>query len=459
MIKQFFSSAFNYIKTHLVVFIYFTFFVLATLPTMISFIGGLGVAYKIGVLILFAVAIAIVGFKRKIRLKLGPILISFTILLTYIVYYIVIPRYFTFVTPKYSYSPDIFVTIYHDNSMILNSIIRAFNVFFFVVMFVFVAPQFNLRRNDLSCFSYLILGFLGVICIVSLPELIRAVKNSSEFVSVLKNKNTIGLYLMAGVFLSFFNYAIGENRIIKIISICLGFFYLAYVTLSKSSTAAILSAFITIISIIYIGFDIKFISKKVKIILLVLINVSIIFIAVTPFIPFMANTAIGKYLSSVYAKIGALKNSSFLKLFTGRGTFWAFGGYIVRPQYLMLGYGMSLIEEITYMSNISYFSTRVLTNTYLTILDGFGLIGLLLFAALVVFLFIVYYKGSNKVSEWLFIMILAYLLYGMFESVYLFDSFSGSLLVTPILVVPAVYLYKEVIFRKVKVKENEQAKI
>lgn len=449
----------DFFKRHCVVVLYFFFFLLAIFPTIFPFFEKLGTPYKIGVLLLLTVGIIFIIIKKKIKLNYQPLIFTLIVFVVFSLYYFLMPRYFSFVAPSYSFVSGTYVTVVINKGLIISSIISIFNICFFVGLFLFVAPNLGLNKIDFSLFNVLFSLFLIAACVFSLEEIKNGSWDLSGLESFFQNKNTFGIFLMIGVFLTILTSSFFKRILVKILFYFLALIFMAFVILSKSSTSMIMSAIIVAVSVVYIIHDSKKLHLAVKISLYSLIVLLIVLVAASPVIPFLSSTFIGEYVKSIYNKISVIKDGDISRLFTSRGKFWMLGIHIISPEYLMLGHGIPVLEEIVYSSNVSYFSTSVLTNAYLTILDGLGIIGCVFYLGLFVLLLIVLFKDKSDLSSWLLILLLVFLIYGMFESLILFRSNTNSLIITPIIVVPSMIMLKnnfQIKGFRLKVKENEQ---
>ncbi len=442
----------SYFNEHLIVIAYFAFFLLALLPTIFSFFNRLGVFYKVGVLLLFTAFIVIYICKKRVQINYRYLSIPLTIFIVYGLYFLaVLPTYFTFVTPEYSYISGTSITVATSFKIRLNSIINVFNICYFAALFLVVAPSLNLKTSDILLFAVLTSIITLAACVYSIKGLKATNYEIEGLTSFLNNKNTFGQFLMVCIFECLLAFTICKKIYIKIAFSLLALIFLLFVILSKSSTAIVLSLLIVGLSIIFLILDNKKLKIFYKILILTAIGIIFAVVLVSPFIPFLAETKVGEIVKTLYDKATSFTQKGFLEAFSGRGKSWAFGGYIIRPEYLMLGYGNATLEEILYRSTISYFTTRELTNQYLTIINAYGVIGSILYLLVFAYLFYKYFKSDHSISEWLLILFLVFLIYGIFESLLLFESFSGSLLLTPLLVVPATYLKVE---KKVRTSEE-----
>ena len=430
----------DYSKPHIITISYCVFFILALLPTIFSFINKLGVYYKVSVLVLFSIFLLYYIFKHKIKINYRYLVIPMVIFFVFSIYYIaILPTYFTFITPGYSYIDGTSITVVTSFSMRLNSVMTMFNLCFFASIFLIILPSLGLKLSDIVCFTLFVDFITLLACIYSLKQL----NSPGDVTSFLGNKNTFGQFLMVAVFVSLLSFVISKNKYLKILFTILTLVFFIFTFLCKSSTAILLSALIVTLAFIFIVLDTKRFNTQWKIVIFASFISLITIVFVSPYIPFLAKTKIGSIVGEIYDKVLSFKGKSFLTIFSNRGTFWAFGGYIVRPEYIMLGYGNSTLEEIVYRSTVSYFTTRELTNAYLTVFNGYGIIGSVFYLAVIAYLFYKYFQSRHFISEWLLMFLIIFLFYGMFESLLLFESFSGSILITPILVVPARYLVIE----------------
>lgn len=450
MMQNKFRTVFEFIKKHIVVFAYFLFFVLALLPTGISSIQKFGIFYKAPVLLVFILFIGLYILKKKIKLNYRLLVIPATIFIVFSLYYMfVLPTYFNFTAPEYSYIKGVSITIISSFKVRLNSVMDIFNICFFATLFLLVTPKLGLNKIDLKIFVFLVSVLVVVTCLFSIHELKSNYKELDGLHSFLSNKNTFGEFLMVGVLCSFFAIKLYKNIFAKIAFALLTAAFLVFVVLSKSSTAAILSALFILIGVVLFvfSFDVKVIWK---VLILVLLGAIIAFVLASPYIPFVPNNKISEILKDLYEKTFVNKSHEFNDLFTGRGKSWRFGIYIIRPKYLMLGYGSATFRDIVFRSTISYFTTAVLTNAYIEIFDVYGVIGSIFYLGVIVYLFTVYFKSKNELSEYFFVFLIIYLMYAVFESLILFESFSGSLLITPLLVAPASYFKEGKLFARRK---------
>lgn len=456
MMNSIITKTLLFFKSHLVVLSYFIFFVLALLPTMFPFFGKLGVYYKIAVLLMFTAFLIIFIFKKRIKIPIRYLIIPATIFAVYGLYYLaVLPTYFTFIAPDYSYINGTTITIVTSFKTRVDSLINIFNICYFATLFLIISPSLKLNTTDLIYFSVLISLLTFIACIYSIRNFKSAEYESLGLISFLGNKNTFGQFLMVCVFTNLFSVSISKRIISKIIFGLLGIGFLVFSFLSKSSTASILSLLIFVVGVVYLVTDCKKINIYFKIAFFILLGTIFALLLVSPYIPFLSDTKIGEMVKSLYDKFFSFKGKSFLDAFSGRGKLWVFGGYILRPNYLMLGYGNATLEEIVYRCTLNYFTTRELTNQYLTIINAYGIIGCIFYLIIFVYLFYKSFKSKNKFSEWTLLFFLVYLQYGLFESLLLFESFSGSLLLTPVLVVPAVYFKTEKHTKNTEAISNE----
>ena len=257
------------------------------------------------------------------------------------------------------------------------------------------------------------------------------------------NKNTFGEFLMVSLMASMLSFAASNKIGNKIIFAIFSCFFLAFVFLSRSSTASLLSALIFATGVIFVVVDYEKLKWRYKIIIFVILAIFVGLLIASPYISFLSNTKIANFVKEMIDKVFAIKGRKFIELFTGRGKFWSFGVYIIRPNYIMMGYGEGMLEAIISSSGITSGTTKELTNAYLTVLDSFGIIGSLFYLAVICYLFYKYFHAQDDLSEWLLMFLLVFLMYGMFESLVLFESFSGSLAITPLLVVPSTYFVVE----------------
>ena len=438
----------NYLKSHLVTISYFVFFVLALLPTMFTFFNKLGLFYKAGVLIIFIAFLVVYIVKKKIKLNYRLLSIPAVILVVYALYYLaVLPTYFNYVTPEYSYISGTHVIVTTTLSMRFNSIMTMFNLCFFASLFLIISPSLGLNRSDIVCYTALIDSITLIACVVSIKEINSNGYEIGGLISFLGNKNTFGQFLMTAIFASLLSSTFVDNKFIKAGFIGVSFIYFAFVFLSKSSTAIVVSLLIIVFWFCLFIIDSKILKKYMKVAIFTVFAVALAVLLSSPYIPLLQGTKVAEVVKNLYDKIFAIKGKSFLKLFTDRGTFWALGSYIVKPEYLMLGYGNSTLEEIVFRSVVNGYTTRELMNAYLSVFDGFGILGSIIYLFILGYLFYKYFKCEEQMTEYLLVFFIAFLIYGMFESLLLFESFSGSLLLSPIMATPAVYL---------KVKKNKQ---
>ena len=456
MSKQFFNSSYLFCKKHFIVILYFGFFVFAMLPTMVTSLDKIASYYKIAVLIVFAFLLALYIFKKKIVINYRVIFFAFSIFAIFSLYYLfLMPNYYSFTSPNYSYIPGVNVTVSITTHIRLQSVISIFNICFFAVLFVYICPKLMLDKSDLKVFSILFSALLLVVCAFFAFDLIKKGSNAS-IDSLLQNKNTFGVFLFGGILLCCLSFKVSTGILEKSIYVILLLVFFAFAILSKSTTALLLCAFV----LLYFFISIIIFSKSINLWLKIIIVGSFVLIVsavlASPYIPGLSNSSLGKEVAELYNKIFNSGKAGFERMFSGRGKLWMFGGHIISAEYLTLGHGLPILDDIVYSSSVSYFETKSITNSYLTIINGFGIIGTIFYLGVFALILYAFYKSDSKISDLLLCSFISFMIYGVFETLILFRSNTVSLIVTPIMVVPASMHYFNRNKNGSKVVENEK---
>ena len=425
-------------KNHFLATYYFCFFVLSTIPTIIVGLGfslpsTLALIYKGIVLVALFAGLFAFALKKRTCPPLPPLFLCAFGALTYILYFYVLPANITFITPDFSRTPNTLVTVNLPFSQRLNTFASVAMMAAFVYVFVFYWPHFRFRSTDIIAIATPYLIYIGIAAAYAAITQWRGVIGlSAGMASYYLNKNTFGLFLLLGVWLSSYSYQ-HTRRIYFLIGLigCL-----IFCMASLSYTSALLAiGFLAAKGIIRFHRTTK-VRHKYKAFIAFLVFLVLAFIALMPTIPVLQNTVFGKLVGSMWKKIFGF-GDGFYYVFSMRGAYWMFGIYNYRWPYLFMGYGLDMLENMTYGAFLTYLPTSVLTSAYLTIINAYGLIVFALFVWLLVMLFrTIRYTNNRKEARWFLGLLIIYLFYGAFESTLLFDSFSGSLLFTPILIAP-----------------------
>ena len=422
--------------------VFFAFVFLATVPFTLQHFGielpGLiQTVFKAAVAGAFALYLLIRSFVKKVPLPWRAIVFVVAICISYTVYHYALPRYFRFETPPFSPAAGFQVTYDYTLSDRLSVMISLWSTGLFFVLFFLIAPRLGLKYKDLVVFALYFTVYLafasGYALLTQAKTLIRDTEGLSSFFG---NKNTFGFFLMIGVFLAYFAQMFAWRRWLRVFFGIAAVALVIMTVLSMSFTALILVAAMVLYAYAKLAFA-KGRKKRWRWIyvgtILALTLALVVFLAVPPF----STSRLGEMLRALFAKVFTPEREGFYGLFSCRGALWMFGVYNFRGPFVVLGYGIKALETITYQSNVTYFTSAVLTNGFLTTMNAYGFVGLALLILLFVYAFYVLRKTRFvPQNRWICFLWILVLVYCMFESLLPFDSYSGSLIITPILVIP-----------------------
>lgn len=442
---------------HFFVLVYFGFFVLATIPTILDSLS-IGISsvvetsYKGLLMTILFVALFSYAIRKRIKISRNFVCLITILFITYLIYTILFPSIFYFVSPVYSFRPNELISIIFSKSMKIVSIFNLLSTLFFAFVSLSFAPSIKLNEEDLKLYLYLICVFVFLSCIYAFAFQSKSIFASGSyaienpFSSFYGNKNTFGIFLIIAAFASgtlFYRFHLKRFAFYLI-------FFVAVSFLSRSTTAAILSTLIFVI--IYILFIIKMFSSK---------KIAMISLLISPFLLLLFISTIlvlkgidTSFISSFLKKLGSLRFDNFYGIFSGRGGYWAFGISLINKNYALLGYPQPLLNCIIFESVVNRYMTRSLTSTYLTILDSFGVVGIMLYVYVLLLLF----SNISKIEDFLikemfFLLFAIYIIYGAFETYALFDTKIGSIAFTPILVAFPMSLLED---KKFRINEREK---
>ena len=435
-IKSLFDKTKNCLSKYLFVFVYFTFFVLALVPTVLdsssiviptTFIT----AYK-GFLMVSLLAFICYQIIKK-KLKISPTAVCYfsLIIIVYSIYIIVFPSVFSFVSPAYSYRPGELISIAFSKTMKLSSLFNVFSFAFFSFVSLSFIPSIKLGVSDLKIYLHLVCFFVLTSCIYALLFQSKSIFASDAYVianpfsSFFGNKNTFGIFLMIATFSScllFYQFHLKRFALYSMLFATFSF-------LSRSTTAALLCTLIVVFT--YFFFVVKSFFRK-KIILFLLLFGPLTLLAFLVVV--LVSCGHGSAISNFFKKLRYIDFNNFYNLFSGRGGYWAFGIYLVNRNFALLGYTQPLLDSIVFESVVNMYTTRSLTSTFLTTLDAYGVVGLSIYFYYLYMIIVNIAKIEEKnIKEMLMLLFIIYVIYGLFESYLLFDTKIGSLILTPLL--------------------------
>ena len=429
---------------HQITTVFFAFVFLATIPFTLQYFGfplpGLvQIAFKATIAASFSLYLLIRSFVKRIALPWRAIVFVVAICLGYTAYHFALPRYFYFEAPPYSPVAGLQLTYDYAFSERFSALVALWSLGLFFVLFFLIAPRLGLKYKDLVVFAFYFIGYLAIASgYAVLTQTKTLIQDTEGFCSFFGNKNTYGLFLLIGAFLAYFGQTFAWRRWMRVFFAVAAVVLVIFTVLSLSFTALILTVLLVLYAYAKLAFA-KGGKLRWRIIYVVAILGVLAFVLVFLLMPPFSTSRLGEMFRVLFAKLFTPEQQGFYGLFSFRGAFWMFAFYLFRGPYIVLGYGINALEAITYQSNVTYLTTAVLTNGFLTTMNAYGVVGLLLLIGLFVYAFYFLHKTRFvPQNRWIFVFWVLILIYCLFESLLLFDSFCGSLIITPILVIPAV---------------------
>lgn len=271
--------------------------------------------------------------------------------------------------------------------------------------------------SALCCF---VLDRSTIINIIKNPTGQFALKNGVK--SIFTNKNTFGLILFAGTIASSISIKIdNSNKARNILMILVQILLFGTTVISLCKTAILLLVIYYFCSLIYKLITTERLTKKLKIISFAVIGALGLVAVIFVFVPSFA-AMFGSKISAIQQKIYFLFVNYGAETIGSRTEAWAAVFQTINGESIFFGLGDKIYEEyyvastnaVKFWGILPYHSTH---NSLLNIYLQGGLIRLLSYVALIVYLYRVVIKTMKKDSKTSFYLLLGLVIFTMYSMV------------------------------------------